>query len=79
LGAIGPDRTRLALRPDRTRFAVLELAQPGLNSRLEQRKLRFKLSNNRGALRGHELDMTLPCSLLPLQRLGETNPPCVKE
>jgi hypothetical protein len=76
------DATLLALRPSRTRFtvlAVLEFAQPGLNSRLERRDFRFKLSNNRGALRLHEFDMTLPCMLLPLQRLGETDAPSVKE
>jgi hypothetical protein len=50
-----------------------------LNPGLERRDFRLELSNNRGALRLHEFDMTLPCMLLPLQRLGETDAPSVKE
>ena len=72
-------RTLLALRPGWTRFAVFQLDQPGLNPRFKGRDLRLQLADDRSGSCHFQFMQTAPLALLPLQRLGETDPPGVKE
>jgi hypothetical protein len=68
--------TALALR---AYFAVLQLAEPGLNPRLKLRDLGLELGDDSGRARCFQLAQTIPLVLLLLQRLGETDAPSVKE